>query len=173
MKVKLNDIRDDGLSVELAATTEECAKLLNSTELTLHPPLGGVAEITKTSDGVLILGTLRARVSLQCSRCLVSFDLDIDGSFTLFSPLGAAKRVEGAKDGEDYFEIREESFDLSPLVAEQIALELPIKPLCKDDCKGLCLKCGIDLNKDRCDCHSEPKIDPRLAKLKDFKVKTK
>ena len=58
-----------------------------------------------------------------------------------------------------------------PLCLEQISLEVPIKPLCSKDCKGLCPKCGTDLNESKCDCAARPRIDPRLAGLKEFRAK--
>src|SRR4030067_53970 len=63
-----------------------------------------------------------------------------------------------------------DELDLSDLVKEQIILNLPMKPLCNDSCKGICLQCGTDLNSFNCSC-SERGIDPRLEVLKNFRCK--
>ena len=64
-----------------------------------------------------------------------------------------------------------EELNVTALVLEEIALEVPIRPLCAKDCKGLCPRCGTDLNEKECGCSEEPKVDPRLAGLKEFRAK--
>ncbi len=61
-----------------------------------------------------------------------------------------------------------DEIDLRQLMEEQFYLSLPMKPLCKDDCKGLCANCGTNLNKATCDCNTQWE-DPRLAALRDLK----
>jgi uncharacterized protein len=63
---------------------------------------------------------------------------------------------------------RDDQVDLSELLREQFYLALPMKPLCRDDCKGLCAQCGTNLNTGTCDCHPAWD-DPRLAPLKQLK----
>ncbi len=70
----------------------------------------------------------------------------------------------------------EELFDgkvinLQPIVREQVLLSLPMNAVCKEDCRGLCTKCGQNLNEKECGCDTSF-VDPRLAVLKDIKVKT-
>ena len=62
--------------------------------------------------------------------------------------------------------IEDMHFNLDPLVTEDIFLSLPTKILCSEDCKGLCPKCGVNLNLGKCSCKKE--IDPRLAALKEL-----
>jgi uncharacterized protein len=62
-----------------------------------------------------------------------------------------------------------EVIDLTPIIFEQIMLQIPMKALCNELCKGLCPHCGINLNKANCDCR-EDIIDERLAVLKNFRV---
>ena len=59
--------------------------------------------------------------------------------------------------------------DLTPIICEQIILQIPIKPLCSEECKGLCPHCGINMNVASCSCHLEF-VDPRLAVLKNIKI---
>jgi len=106
---------------------------------------------------------------LSCSRCLSQFPFPVtaEGTLTLLRlPLTGALKEEMELTLEDldtsYFE--GDTIDLSQLVYEQIVLSFPMKPLCKEDCKGLCPRCGIDLNFYSCDCE-KVKMDPRWAPL--------
>jgi uncharacterized protein len=65
---------------------------------------------------------------------------------------------------------REDEIDLDPIVLEQIVLQIPIKPLCREACKGLCPQCGADLNVESCECRVDSG-DLRFAVLKNFKIK--
>lgn len=106
----------------------------------------------------------------KCNRCLNPATKKIETSLY-------GKLLEGKKDfdaevneDDDYEEIlyyEDGILRLDEYIIEQVIVSLPIKTLCDDDCKGLCQKCGVDLNKETCDCVHED-IDPRLEKLKDF-----
>jgi uncharacterized protein len=63
---------------------------------------------------------------------------------------------------------RDDQIDLNELMREQFYLALPMKPLCQEDCQGLCAQCGTNLNTGTCECHPEW-VDPRLAALKELK----
>ncbi|MDH4101483.1 MAG: DUF177 domain-containing protein, partial [Nitrospirota bacterium] len=65
------------------------------------------------------------------------------------------------------------SLDTTEIILAQISLDAPMKPLCREDCAGLCPRCGADLNNGPCGCagHGDEHVDARFAKLKDFKVK--
>lgn len=69
------------------------------------------------------------------------------------------------EDNDNYIQVENEKLDLDELLREDVLLELPRKFLCKSDCKGLCDCCGINLNKESCNCHKH-QIDPRLEVLK-------
>ena len=84
-------------------------------------------------------------------------------------PAESQEELELSADDLDFAYYEEDTIDLDVLVFEQVLLQIPIKPLCKDDCKGLCPHCGINLNVASCGCKSED-FDERLAVLKKFKV---
>ena len=71
-------------------------------------------------------------------------------------------------DYDDYIVVENNVLDLDELVNEECQLFLPAKMLCKEDCKGLCQKCGKNLNYEKCECAKE--IDPRLAALSDLLI---
>ena len=113
-------------------------------------------------DNIISLScTLKADLELTCSRCLDKFkyplELKIEEKFT-----NNPDNVD-----EEIFFIEGESIELTPIIQNNIMLALPIKRLCKHNCKGLCPKCGSNLNIADCGC-DKLDIDPRLAQLKDF-----
>ncbi|MDK9717592.1 MAG: DUF177 domain-containing protein [Trichlorobacter sp.] len=126
-------------------------------------------------DHYRVEGTVSVPVQLDCSRCLCSFDRTVFSRFTIFFREGVAVNHEE----EDEVELNEhdlistcfsgDEIDLMPEIAEQVALDIPLKPLCSENCKGLCPVCGIDLNSGSCSCVIEQK-QSKFAALKDFKV---
>ena len=99
------------------------------------------------SDGILATGAASAPWTGQCRRCL--------------GPVGGELRVEfrelfeeSPREGESYL-LRGEHIDLAPLAREALVLDLPLAPLCAEDCQGLCPECGADLNEGRCRCRTE------------------
>lgn len=110
----------------------------------------GVVELSAKAEFVL---------DMDCDRCAkpIKLALTADVFHTLVTSLN-----DEAND--ELLLINEFRFDLDPLVTEDIFLELPSKFLCSEDCKGVCPKCGKDLNTGSCSCEKE--IDPRLAALK-------
>jgi len=119
-------------------------------------------------------GTVTTRLELGCGRCLEPFTLPIDSAFDLrYLPAEADTGHNGddREVGEDDFDAsvyRDDQIDLNELLREQFYLALPMKPLCRDDCAGLCPQCGTNRNTGTCACvpHWE---DPRLAPLKRLK----
>lgn len=125
-------------------------------------PLKGAITITRTSEGVYAFGKLQSHLPANCMRCLEEADQPIrfrlDDMF--YYPPHIAPEGERVV-GENGF------IDLAPLVRELSILALPIRPLCKPDCAGLCQECGQNLNEADCGCETDD-IDPRFAKLKEL-----
>ncbi|HEY48107.1 MAG TPA: DUF177 domain-containing protein [Anaerolineae bacterium] len=122
--------------------------------------LRGSIQLTRTAQGVYAQGHLQARISLDCVRCLSTFDqlltVDLNDLFH-YPPL---------QEGEPTLSIPEDgNLDFNPLIREYLLLDIPIQPLCHADCKGFCAVCGGNLNETVCD-HEPAEIDPRLAALK-------
>jgi uncharacterized protein len=117
-------------------------------------------ELYLSGDIIDLEGKVLTEISLPCSRCLVSFnhkvDLQIHERFSTNSD---------NKDEDEIIFIDSDTIDVTDIIKNNILLSLPIKKLCKDDCKGLCQHCGTNLNVANCNCINVD-IDPRLAKLK-------
>ncbi|MFW0784632.1 DUF177 domain-containing protein [Gordonia sp. CPCC 206044] len=117
------------------------------------------------SEGVLVTGTVSGDTEGQCSRCLEP----IDGAVTVFlTELFAYpdSETEQTTDSDDVHRISDERIDLEQSIIDAVALELPISPLCSEDCLGLCQHCGVRLAVAE-PGHSHEVIDPRWAALRD------
>jgi uncharacterized protein len=131
--------------------------------------------IHKDQDRFRLVGTAATTLELRCSRCLEPFTLPVNSAFDLrYLPEGTAAPDEDTEDGELRAEDAGATFytgdaiDLGDLMREQFYLALPMKPLCRADCKGLCPQCGTDRNTAKCAC--EKPLDPRFAALKGLKL---
>lgn len=135
------------------------------------------ADVQKDKDKVRIVGRLTAELELPCSRCLEPFRVFVDAPLDLlFMPASAEPAAAGDEDrqlGEDdanasFYE--DETIDLAQMMREQFYLALPMKPLCREDCQGLCPVCGVNRNVTTCSCQSEW-VDPRMDALRRFREK--
>lgn len=160
MKIIIPEIPKEGLDLEIQETIESD---IISSRIKVH------LKIEKHGSEITVKGDLTAEVKLQCSRCLEDF------SEILSVPVDVVYHpVEDLK-GEDNHEIKTgeldmdfysgEEMELIDLLKEQLMLNIPMKPLCTDLCKGICPGCGADLNIDNCTCNIK-NIDPRFEKLK-------
>jgi uncharacterized protein len=148
----------------------EPAALPQDDEYVALAPVQLTATTAKDKGRVRIAGRVEATLSLACSRCLESHVVPTDTTFDLlYLPVAEAPAGtnEVEVDDEDinaaFYE--DSVIDLRELVHEQLYLALPMKPLCKDDCLGLCPICGANRNTTTCTCEARWE-DPRLAGLK-------
>jgi uncharacterized protein len=167
MKVIIADIPKEGLEFDFKD------EMVSDTILS---PVNAHLRVDKFDTEVLVKGELTTEVHLQCSRCLKDFGQ------TLSVPVEVVYHPAEELKKEDHYAIPNEELntdfysgeelDLFTIMKEQIELNLPMKPLCDDLCKGLCTRCGTDLNTGNCKC-SVSGIDPRFAALKQLKKERK
>ena len=126
-------------------------------------------DVRKDGSKVRVVGRLAATLELGCCRCLEPFRWVVSVAVdVLYLPASdntgdAEVRIEESDLGTAYY--RDDQIDLGQLMHEQFQLALPMKPLCRDDCRGLCAVCGGNRNTTACQC-VEPWADPRLTVLK-------
>lgn len=111
--------------------------------------------VEKSGTRVSVRGTVASTVRLECVRCLNEFDLPVEAPFTVFADQSkkADRREEEELERDDYMLFHDgRRLDLRESVRELLMLELPITPHCREDCPGLCPKCGADLNVGPCGC---------------------
>jgi len=129
--------------------------------------------ITKTSTTVFIKGELSAVIDSNCSRCLENASVPIGGNFAYTLVPDKTETREDIELTAEDLEISHysaEFIDFASIICEQILLQIPIKKLCSEECKGLCPRCGINLNNSSCNCHLDV-VNNRMAVLKNFIVK--
>jgi uncharacterized protein len=116
--------------------------------------LSGVVE--RAGRGFMLDGEISGAVRLTCSRCLKEFTLSFDEPVSVhLLPAALAPREEETQLGRDDLDVHffdEPVVRLDELAAEQVALVVPIKPLCRETCQGLCPRCGADWNQGPCAC---------------------
>ncbi len=133
--------------------------------------VSGRVDLMRTNRGILVTGRLHTEAEVNCSRCLASFHSPLDfGIEEEYFPM--VDVVSGAPvslpDDTGGFTIDEHHvIDLTEAVRQYALMVLPMKPLCRDDCAGLCPTCGQNLNLGCCDCPTES-LDPRWAALADL-----
>lgn len=111
--------------------------------------------VERSGDRVSIRGTVSSPVHLECVRCLREFDQVVTASLTVFAERSEkSHRAEENELQRDHIMLFHDGrrLDLRETVREELLLELPITPYCREDCPGLCLKCGADLNQGPCGC---------------------
>ena len=124
-----------------------------SQKVGIPEPLHLDAKIYNTDKSFVLEGNLSGNIILKCSRCLENFSYALD--------IDIEKEIEN-KDIENLAKVK-----IDHILKNNIFLNIPIKPLCDENCKGICPECGQDLNKEECDCDTEI-VDPRLADLEKF-----
>lgn len=121
--------------------------------------VGVAGKVVRTSRGFFVSGWVEATLRLRCVRCLDEFTVDLHEAMEVeLLPLTAAPREEETQLGRADLETRfytEPVLDLAELAAEQIELALPMKPVCSPSCRGLCPRCGANLNVESCGCAAE------------------
>jgi uncharacterized protein len=135
-------------------------------------PVDLTARVTKDAQKVRLEGRVKTTLETDCGRCLDPFTIPVDAPFDLmFLPEAdpaVQRRDAEAQTQEDDVGVsfyKDDTIDLGAVMREQFILALPMKPLCREECKGLCPVCGVNRNREQCACQQEW-VDPRLEPLK-------
>jgi uncharacterized protein len=154
--------------VALSHRLEVPAGRLERPELLSLEPVGFTGTLQKADPGFVLTGELEVAGQVACARCLAPVSFSRRGEVSwVFAPAHRRptdEETELTASDLDVVWYDEFVVPFDPLVEEQLQLELPMKALCRPDCRGLCPRCGADRNQAPCDCRDEG--DERLAKLK-------
>lgn len=126
--------------------------------------LGGALDVTNLDSRFLLSGVLEASGEAECGRCLQKYTLDYEVPVEI-----VVLRDMDSDEGEgDTLTVQQRSgeVDLTPALRETAVLAVPQSRICSEGCRGYCAQCGVDLNKESCDCSSE-ETDPRWDGLPD------
>lgn len=157
MQLQLEQIFNiDGSVKEIDYSFEP--ELSLSDDFALLTPVSFKGELRNTTGIVSLKGQASFSADVFCSRCAEQFhkDFAVEIDHLLANHLND-------EDNDDYIVVENSVLELSELICEDIVLSFPVRFLCSEDCKGLCSKCGKNLNDGPCDCKKE--VDPRLAAL--------
>ncbi len=156
MLFKIKEIGDTGLSLDLPVTAPWLAS--QCPDLDAVPAAGGLrvrGQLLATGDDVFLRGNLRGGLDTTCSRCLEKARVAIDVALLVtFRPKSEGQDAVDEED-EDDLDVAlydGDEVDLAPEIRDQILLAFPLKPLCREDCLGLCSVCGGDRNQIACSC---------------------
>jgi uncharacterized protein len=130
----------------------------------LREPLRLRGVVESVVDGLLVRGELSAEVAASCARCLEPVTEVVTTDVTELFADPSRTPAEDLAELDEGYEIRDGQIDLDALLRDALAPALPARPLCREDCRGLCAECGQNRNEGDCDC-AETDADPRWAAL--------
>lgn len=166
MQVRLDQLDDDGF--EWAETVEMPASRLDREEVTDLGPIDWRGRVYRADPGFYLTAKAAYAQTLVCDRCLAQVDEPVEADTELIVLVEPEYEGDGEveldEDELGVLKLAEPKLDLEPILLEQLQLAVPMKPLCRANCRGLCPRCGADLNAEACDCASEA-VDPRWAAL--------
>lgn len=154
MKIDVSSIKYDlGTVVHVDEDVKLADLEMRQRTIELPEPIHLALQVTNSGDEYLVMGHLRTRSRVICDRCLELFEYPLEVPFEELFP---KEEMEN-----------ENELDITDSLYEHLILELPLKMICEEHCKGLCPRCGQNLNLAECGC-DRLVVDPRLVKLKEF-----
>jgi len=173
--IEVEDLKQETLHVRHVFPIGEI-KFLHA-DAALDEPVATDFVLTHKDRDLRVDGKVETQISFRCSRCIKEFSRPFAASFDLIylpQPKWTSEDAEIELKYEDmdvaYYD--GVALDVNLMILEQIELAMPMKFVCREDCKGLCYKCGADLNEGACLCKSE-ETDSRLSVLLEFRQKQK
>lgn len=176
MKVAIRDIPAMGLNLHVEENGDGLQAAAGKVDFRILSPVSADLTLLKTDREVFIRGVLTSSVKLQCARCLKEFEHKISSRIENIYVLTSGKEKkerehELTSEDINVNYLTGNEIDINALLLEQLSLDIPMQLVCRPDCKGLCPKCGADLNQTRCGCLLEEHVDSKFAKLKELKLK--
>ena len=178
MKIRIDHIKNKPYELHVEQPIDvfpALARMQSDGECVFTGPVKADITIEREFDHLKAVGRVVVPMKLTCGRCLISYSTAVDSAFTIIFRKETAPNAEV----EDETELCDDDLisssycgdeiDLAHEIEEQVVMDIPLKALCEEECKGLCPACGTDLNTGSCTCSREP-INLKFSALKDFKV---
>jgi uncharacterized protein len=167
MKINLRDLQEELNSLTCQLSPQELG--LESEGADFTRPVEVELVLRKSGDSFYCTGHAKTDVSLECSRCLEPYFHSLETKLDFYFRVEKDRiKIEYQDQAEPLVFPGNQIFSIDNLIKEAILLILPLKPLCSENCLGLCSVCGINLNISSCNCKKE-KLDPRWEKLRNLK----
>ena len=179
MQLRVTDLPAEGIRMEEpidAAQLKNLVAFQENSACIIHDPFSATLQVTPSAGLIQVDGRIIGMAVLSCARCLARREFEINSVFHLTF----TRELPGDRDDLS-LETRElqaeelglvlydgEVIDFRDVIEEQVIMAIPMQALCRDDCRGLCARCGANLNDGPCECNGDD-IDPRLAILKSIK----
>lgn len=158
-------LQEQGLSSTHRHTIADPYEALGDLPPGFDQPIHLQVTVQNTGSSVLATVIAETRVTMPCSRCLTPVAVPIRTRYTEEYVSAEGKEGPLPEEAGVAGTYQDQQLDLSPGIRENLLLALPLKPLCRPDCAGLCPQCGQNLNEGSCTCETAPPVDPRLAQL--------
>ncbi|MDA8308598.1 MAG: DUF177 domain-containing protein [Deltaproteobacteria bacterium] len=172
MRIRIDEIPESGRTLSFHWDQEMLGRFASADDpfsLKLLRPVNVVLFLDKRPDHIRITGTIKGALEVACHRCLKPFALPMDERVDIYlvteEKIARDDEIELEPDELLYEFFDGEVIEVDRLVAEQIFLALPVKVLCSEDCKGICPRCGANLNEEACRCKTDSSPSP-FAKLR-------
>jgi DUF177 domain-containing protein len=176
MKISVDEIPQSPKEIKFLERIEELNELYrrtNSRDFAFPPHLDVDLVYYRSGQDIFFNGVFHGRFTGRCGRCIEDYSFTLDKQFEFVltpDPTKIDRRAEELhRDDLGLSYYSSDEIDLEPLIAEQVMLALPTRPLCSDNCRGLCGRCGANLNKESCACVAASG-DPRMAVFRSLKV---
>ncbi len=181
MKINVTRIPEEGFDFDFSEKDAWLQEKLHHTLADIHrkeDKITGHFRIERIMNNVQVEARMHLPIHAVCDRCAKTYDYEIDVmSHRLMAPLFESKRqkkheqkleVEVTQDDLQFSYFKGDEVDVGDIIIEQAVLDQPMTYLCKNDCKGLCLQCGINLNEKSCSCSQKKEKDSPFAALKNW-----
>jgi len=161
MKVRFGEIPAEGLRYEIKDES-----WFPDHELQRTGPVLAIIDLKRNGeDRVLLAGEIKTTIAFDCDRCLENYTMELDSSFRIDLEYTAGNRIDTAEheispSEMDMIYLQEPVIDIFEILSQQVFLMIPEKHLCRESCKGLCSRCGANLNEETCDCKQELTSSP-------------
>lgn len=166
MRIWLDQVREEPYNWD--ETQSVSLESLDRPELISLGPVRWRGQVVFADPGFYLKARLSYDQTLTCNRCLKSIvepmEPEVELMIEVARPRATGGEHELKEDDLGVMVVEEEILDTDPILIEQLQLNVPMKPLCREDCQGLCPVCGADRNEGGCSC-GESKVDPRWATL--------
>lgn len=166
MEISLETIKAEPSDLGLSADPAELELRLDLAEIT--SPVTFKGRVWRIEDEIFLDGVINYAVKYTCARCLTEFINECELPLNLVLQLVADDQLGEPDDDDDQFVMisaAKTTYALDQHVRDLIALEAPLKPVCREDCAGLCPQCGTNRNETQCECQTKP-ADSRWEALR-------
>jgi uncharacterized protein len=169
MRYKIKDIGEAGLDLSVPVSQAWLTSELSETSVGLgEDGLRFEGRLEPAGEGFLLRGTLHGTLTTSCARCLETARIAID------SPLAInfVEDAESSEDdlGDDVLPLEHGAIDIGPTIRDELLLAVPMSPICREDCAGICPTCGGNRNLTPCDCEKQAIETSKLAALAKIKL---